>query len=162
MTAGLDIEASASLGIQLGRIANSLERSLADQQRAQRSVMYIPIKPHSNTVTAGAVTILSHESDLGPRTGYAWAVQRLTVGGLSSGDSVSVYKGPPVSVTADPTMLVQLLTNTTPTWVPGRTGLVLFPGDTIVVTGTGLQATTVTLQGDVIQLEQWIVPEFML
>jgi hypothetical protein len=162
MTAGLDIEASASLGIQLGRIANSLERSLADQQRAQRSVMYIPIKPHSVAVASTNASIYSHERDLGPRDGYAWAVQRLTVGGLSSGDLVSIYKGPGISVAIDPTLLVQVLTNTTPTWIPGRTGLMLFPGDTIVVNGTGLQATTVTLSGDVIQLEQWIVPEFLL
>jgi hypothetical protein len=159
---GLELEANASLGLALGRVATALEAAQRDNQRAQRSIMSIPIKPHSNAVVSTAVTILSHESDLGPRTGYAWAIQRLTVGGLSSGDLVSVYKGPPVSVTADPTMLVQVLTNTTPTWVPGRTGLILFPGDTIVVTGTGLQATTVTLSGEVIQMEQWVVPDFLL
>jgi hypothetical protein len=162
VTTGLDVEASASLALQVGRLTTALETSLAAQQRAQHSVMSLPIKPHSQTVVGGAITIVSHERDLGPRDGYAWAIQRLTVGGLASGDLVSLYKGPGISQIIDPTMLVQVLTNTTPTWVPGRTGLMLFPGDTILVNGTGLQATAVTLSGEVIQLEQWVVPDFLL
>jgi hypothetical protein len=162
MTEGLDLEASASLGLSVGRLVSSIEASRAAQQRAQRSVMWMPVKPHSVAVVSEAVTILSHEHDLGPSTGYAWAVQRLCVGGLSSGDLITLYKGPSSSFTVDPTNEVQVFTSTTPAWVPGRTGLILYPGDSLVFSGTGLQATTVAVSGEVIQLEQWVMPDFLL
>lgn len=162
MTTGFDIEASAAIEVQLGRVATALETAAVRDQRMQHAIMSLPIKPHSTAVVNGAVTFLSHESDLGPRTGYAWAVQRLSVGGLASGDLVTVYKGPPTALTADPTMQAQVLTNTVPTWHPGRTGFLLFPGDTIVVVGASLQATAVAISGEVIQMEQWIVPDFLL
>ena len=57
MTTGLDVEASASLALQVGRLTTALETSLAAQQRAQHSVMSLPIKPHSQTVVGGGLLI---------------------------------------------------------------------------------------------------------
>jgi hypothetical protein len=159
---GVAVAAIAGLSLQLGNLTAALERQHQLEQRYQQAIMSIPIKPHEVAVASGAVTILSHETDLGPRTGYAWAIQRITIGGLGADDVVSLYKGPPVAVAADPTNLMMVATAAAPTWSPGRTGAMLFPGDTIIAAGTGLSASSVTLTGEVIQMEQWIVPQFLL
>jgi hypothetical protein len=89
-------------------------------------------------------------------------VQRITIGGLGTNDTVSIYKGPGISQTVDPTSLVTVVTAAAPTWAPGRTGCMIFPGDALTAAGTGLSAASITLTGEVIQMEQWIVPQFLL
>jgi hypothetical protein len=159
---GVAVAAIAGLSVQLGNLTDALNRQHQLEQRYQQAIMSIPVKPHSVAVAGGVVTITSHENDLGPGTGYAWAIQRLTVGGLGTSDTVSLYKGPATAVAADPTNLMMVVTAAAPTWSPGRTGAMLFFGDTIIAAGTGLSASTVTLTGEVIQMEQWIVPQFLL
>ena len=43
-----------------------------------------------------------------------------------------------------------------------REPVVFAAGDSLVFSGTGLQATTVAVSGEVIQLEQWVMPDFLL
>jgi hypothetical protein len=160
--AGLDFGIFAGISAGIGRIAEAVEAQRRSEQMCQQAIRSVPIKPHQQTVTGGAVTFLSHEHDLGPRDGYAWAVQRVTAAGLAANDILSVYKGPPVSQAADPTNLANILTSTSPAWHPGRTGLILQPGDTLVLAGTSLSATAVTILGEVIQMELWLLPQFLL
>jgi len=159
---GAAVQAMGSLSLQLGNLTDAIQRQYALEQRYQQSIMSIPVKPHNVAVSGGAATILNHESDLGPRSGYAWAVQRITIGGLATNDSVSIYKGPGIAQTVDPTNLVTVVTAAAPTWAPGRTGCMIFPGDTLIAAGTGLAASAITLTGEIIQMEQWIVPQFLL
>lgn len=160
---GLDVEAMMGVSLQLGRIADGMaEQKLLEQQYLQ-AVMSITLKPHQVTVDgSGNATILNHENDLGPASGYVWAVQRLTVAGLASGDTISFYKAPGSSAGIQATTFINSVTSTAPMWSPGRTGLILFNGDTVIAAGTSLTATTVTLTGEIIQLENWIVPQFLL
>lgn len=158
--AGLEIQAGLTLA--LGRMNTSLERAEAYSQRMAAAVMYLPILAQTQAVSGGAVLFASKEHDLGPPDGYVWAVQRVTVAGLAGSDICSVYKGPPLAQSIDPTRLANLVTAGAPTWNPGRTGMILYPGDSILISGSALTATNVAVSGEVIQLEKWIVPQFLL
>lgn len=75
MTAGFDLEASASLGLQVGRLAAALE---AQQRTAQEALNRFPryIKQSYNgTNAAGTCTVNLG----GPDLGYEWTVRRLFV-----------------------------------------------------------------------------------
>lgn len=110
------------------------------------------------TIAAGGVTIGGPEQrdgTLGPAEGFVWAVQRLAVGGLTSST------GTPLVATTEP---VQLFLNDPgpaslvhPALVGyeefGEHQLVLYPGDTLLVVGTGLTSTgTVTVSGQAREL----------
>jgi hypothetical protein len=158
--AGLQIQAGLTLA--LGKMNASLARAEQYSARMQQAVMYLPILAQVQAVASGAVLFASKEHDLGPPDGYVWAVQRLTVAGLTGTDVCSIYKGPPLAQSIDPSRLANLVTATAPTWNPGRTGMVLYPGDSILVSGSALAAASVAVSGEVIQLEKWIVPQFLL
>lgn len=158
--AGLQVQAGLTLA--LGKMNDSLARAEQYSARLQAAVMYLPILAQTQAVAGGAVLFASKEHDLGPPDGYVWAVQRITVAGLAGSDICSIYKGPPLAQSIDPTRLANLVTATAPTWNPGRTGMVLYPGDSILVSGSALTATSVAVSGEVIQMEKWIVPQFLL
>ena len=152
----------AGLSMVLGRIASAMERQRQLDEQMYRSIMIRPLLPLSKTVSGGAVSFVSLEHGLGPDTGFAWAVQRLSAGGLASGDTLSVYRGPPTASAATQDNFMNVLTFASPAWHPGRTGLILQDGETIIVAGASLTATQVALTGEIIQMEQWVLPHFLL
>jgi hypothetical protein len=155
-------ELDAGLSLALGRIATALERQRELDERMYRAIMIRPLLPLSQVPSGGVVTFTSVEHGLGPATGFAWAVQRLSAGGLGGSDALSVYRGPPVAAAASLDNFMNMLTVTASAWHPGRTGLILQEGETLVVKGTSLASTLVTLTGEVIQMEQWLLPHFLL
>ena len=72
MTTGLDVEASASLALQVGRLARALE---AQQAQADRATRFIKAAKQA-TVSAAGVATFGFE---GPKTGYVWTVRRIAV-----------------------------------------------------------------------------------
>lgn len=164
---GAGFDAAAGLQVTLGRIADYMEWTRARETRLYTQIFTRVLAPKSVAVSGSTFLITSTEHDLGPPDGYAWAVQRLTVAGLTTGatpDSAAFYRGVPSSKTVDNSLLLNTVTGNAPAWHPGRTGLVVQPGESLVAAGFGTVAATgnVTLTGEVIQMEQWLLPHFLL
>jgi hypothetical protein len=109
----------------------------------------------SGAIDTGSLTIggaSARDAVMGPAEGFVWAVQRIAVYGLTSAT------GTPLVATTEP---VQLFLNddgpsslVDPALVGyrdfGNYALVLYPGDTLLVRGTGLTSTgTATVTGQV-------------
>jgi hypothetical protein len=166
-SAGVGAEADAGLTVAVGKLVTLLEKQRADEQRMYRAIFSRPLRPQSVAVASSAFLITSREHDLGPPDGYAWAVQRLTIGGLTTGatpDSAAFYRGVPSLQAVDPALLLNTVTGNAPAWHPGRTAFILQPGESIIAANLGTVAATgnVTLTGEIIQMEQWLLPHFLL
>ena len=163
---GAGLEVDAGLALSVGRLVTLLEKQREDELRMYRAIITRPLTPKSAAVAASTFTITSTEHDLGPPDGYAWAVQRLTVGGLTAGatpDSAAFYRGVASSKAVDPALLLATVNGNLPFWHPGRTGFMLQPGESIIAAGLGtVAATQVSLTGEIIQMEQWLLPHFLL
>jgi hypothetical protein len=104
-------------------------------------------------IGAGALVVggpTFRDANMGPAEGFVWAVQRIAVEGLTT------YTGDPLALTTEPVAL--FLNDDGPSSLVhpaivgyqefGEHELVLYPGDTLLVTGAGLAATgTVTVTG---------------
>jgi hypothetical protein len=159
--AGVDIE--ADLAVQIGTLAAEFKmdrqrRAVLDQKMQQAIRGGIPLL----SVTQAAATPATFaSSDWVCKTGYDWAIQLVTAKNLGSTDTLWVYKtsASGIAEIADSAAKWQL-TNAAPGWHPGRTGLVLHPGDGIVLQGTTTQQVTVNIE--TIILESWITPDYLL
>jgi hypothetical protein len=156
------IGAYAEVSMGLLTLQDYIGERRSFEQRLSEAIRAVPIPAQEGTVSGGAVTILNAGNILGPGTGYAWAISRVTASGLATGDTVSVYRGPAVAATVNPNNLLNVLTAAAPSWQPGRTGCIINAGDTLVLNGTGLSATTVMLTGEAIIMESWLLPHFLL
>lgn len=82
---------------------------------------------------------------IGPDDGFAWRVNRLTLAGLSTGDTVTVYKN-------TTNQAVDVITAAKPAIYPGK-GLIMRNGDRLLITGSGLTATgDLILTGEVAEV----------
>lgn len=155
-------EADAGLHLAIGRLVGLLEEQRRADERMYSAIFSRVMRPIQVTVAGAAISILGHQPD----TGFAWAVQRVTVAGLTGGatpDVVSLYRGPGAAAAQTNDNLLTVVTGASPTWHPGRTGLILQEGERVTVAGSGLTATgQITLTGEVIQMEQWLLPHFLL
>jgi hypothetical protein len=159
-------ETDAGLHVAVGKLVTALEKQRADEQRMYRAIISRPLQPQSVAVASSAFLISSREHNLGPPDGYAWAVQRLVIGGLTTGstpDVAAFYRGVPSQQAVDPTLLLNTVNGNAPAWHPGRTGLILQPGESVIAANLGtVAASQVTLTGEIIQMEQWLLPHFLL
>ena len=156
------VEAEADLAVMVGGLVAELKterqrRALFDQ-KMQQAIRSAPLLAVS--AAAGTPATFASE-DWVCKTGYQWAVQRVTAKGLGSSDTAWIYRtSASGGLQVTDAAAVWLLTNPAPAWHPGRTGLMLGPGDGITVQGT--TTATVTVSIDVLILESWIVPDFLL
>ena len=84
MTAGLEVDATAGLTVQIGRLARVLEAQQARQAALDSATRFIKAAKQL-TVSASGVASAGFE---GPKTGYVWTVRRITLT-----DSASVANG---------------------------------------------------------------------
>lgn len=114
-----------------------------------RGLKHLDLPVMSGAVAGGALRLGGSDSPdqtfCGPRQGFVWRVARISVFGLAANDVVQVYRG---DVAAS--RFVTVLSATAPSFTPSH-GLLLKPGGRIVVDGTGLAATHLTVTGEVIE-----------
>jgi hypothetical protein len=152
--AGLQI--MASISASLGGIAAAFKAEENRRQQLAHDLWWAPIRPlqaNPQTQTAVAGTIVLTDAETwGPKTGYFWAIQRLTVAGLTGTDAVTIYKGSTAGALAavPQNQVSAALTAATCYFNPGRTTLVMQPGDFLTVYGTGLASTSVTVSADLV------------
>jgi hypothetical protein len=99
--AALGIEATAELTVQVGRLAAALDTTQAAQLLASK-IRYVPIQPIVGPGAVAEVTTFGNAEIWGPKTGYFWAVQRVSASGLSPGGSTQS-----VQATTSPTTTFQ-------------------------------------------------------
>jgi hypothetical protein len=162
MLEDLELSPFASLVAAMGKVSGALERRMAQDRRLTEAIRVVPIPSQSATVAGGSALISSASNILGPNTGYAWAVQSLAVFGLASADTANLFVGPAGPASTTPGNFRQSFTAASPSWQPGRTGCILNAGDTLILAGTGLSATQLTLTGLVVIMESWMMTEFLL
>jgi hypothetical protein len=103
-----------------------------------------------STPAAGSVTIGDlAEEIIGPREGFVWAIKRLSVVGYDPSpgtDSLALYKGDVATPSA--TIIAKLLRDQ---FFSGSE-IVLYPGDTLLASGTVAAATKIWLTGQAREL----------
>lgn len=81
-------------------------------------------------------------------------------------DIVTLYRGPGIGQAAQGQNRIHTFsapgTSPGPDWVPGGKGLPLKHQDTLVLGGSGLAAAQLILSGDVVALESWLVPDYII
>ena len=154
---------AAGVAVTLGPGLQALCGELAAERewREKIAAAIAPVEvPAIGAFTAGPYL----QAAWGPKDGYFWAVQRLTVATLGSSDVLQVYRGASVADVNGAQNLLQAWQGTAgavQTWNPGRTGCMLAARQTLIFTGT-LAAGPYMANADVIQLESWLLPYFLL
>lgn len=159
--AGARVDAGVAVTLGPGLEALCGELAAEREWREKIAAGIAPIEvPAIGTFTAGPYL----QAAWGPKDGYFWAVQRLTVATLGTGDVLQVYRGASVADVNGAQNLLNAWQGTSgavQTWNPGRTGCMLAARQTLIFTGT-LAAGPYMANADVIQLESWLLPYFLL
>ena len=148
---------SAELSVSLGSLAAAVREQNQMSRRAAGAIWWVEAPALSLSV------LPAFNSTFGPNTGYAWAVQRITVGPLGAlTDAVTVYKGRSAADIQSQNALFTFTNQATGfgTWHPGTAGLILMPDESIVVAGT-ITGVNPMLNWDAIQMESWFLPHFL-
>jgi hypothetical protein len=77
----------ASLSVSLGQLAGQMQADRDRRQRIAEVLRRVPLSPLQANPQAQAVAgtlVLSNAEVWGPKTGFFWAVQRITIAGLAS------------------------------------------------------------------------------
>jgi hypothetical protein len=102
------------------------------------------------TVAGAALTIpATAQPAIGPKDGFAWTVQSMRVQGLSSGDTLTIFR----NSSQVPGNFVGQLTAAAPAVSFGSKGLILHGGEKLVVIGASLMAGgDITVNGEGIEV----------
>lgn len=108
------------------------------------------------TIATAALTWPSTSSgDVGPKDGFAWLVRRITASGLSTNDSLSVFRN-----AAIPANLIGFITPTTP--FTSSRGFLLRSREKIVITGASLTATgDITINGEATEVSEMDISKLL-
>jgi hypothetical protein len=160
--AGPAAEGSADLTVSVGQLAAEMvlerKRRALFEQKMQYAIRDVPLL--SVDLPAGTPATFA-SPDWVCKTGFEWFAQLFTAKGLGSTDTLWIYRtSASGGLQVGDSAARWLLTNAAPAWAPGRTGFAMKPGDGIVLQGTTTAAVTVNI--DVIMVEQWLVPDFLL
>jgi hypothetical protein len=102
--------------------------------------------------------------DEGPSTGYAWAIQRITIAGLgATTDVVTMYRGmSPADVVAQNALwsFTIPVAGAVSTWHPGGKGLILISDEDLVFAGTLTAPAIVNMEA--IQMSLAVLPDFLV
>lgn len=85
----------------------------------------------------------------------------------AASDQVTLYRGPGLAIAAQPQNRKHTFTaagapGPGPDWTPGKHGLILQHQDALVLAGTNLAASQVVLSGDAVQIESWLLADYIL
>lgn len=124
---------------------------------------FVPMPPVGGAPAAGALLLTG--AQCGPADGLCWAVQRITVGGLATADTMLIYKGPQPTLAMLPQIMNQIgvpLTGASPSYHAGGKGIVMNDSEVLAVYGTGLTSLNAVLTADVIEFESCYLPDYLV
>jgi hypothetical protein len=120
-------------------LADALHHAGEWQRQAAFGLRHMELPVMHGTPSGGTLTLLGGQGNgpyVGPRQGYYWRIERVSIYGLATGDSMNLFKSDPSSG-----RFVTTITAAAPAYHPGGRALLLKPGDYLAATGTGLTAT---------------------
>lgn len=155
---GFDLQADAGISLQLGRIADRLDRESRWRERIAQAVTQLDFAiGDSIPLTAGAGT-LDLADKFAAKTGYMWSVRRLTARGWIAGTATAYRNstnGEPVAPWPDPGGSAGGAVFTF-----GRGELLLKPGDRLIFSATGITGS-VNVWGVADCFESWYLPFYI-
>jgi hypothetical protein len=151
-----DPAADGSDGATLAAVLKSQGQPHASKQLLAAltvELRYVNFPPLAGAVAGGVLSLTSNEWT--PKTGFFAAIQRISAIGLGAGDIFVIYKGGAGTAGQQPANAIGpqqggSLTFASPTWLPGKSGLILHNGDYLSGAGTGLTGTNITINCDMI------------
>ena len=156
------VQASLTAGLEASMtgLTGELAKEREWREAIQQGIAWIEV-PAIGAFTPSQAPYI--QPGWGPALGFVWAVQRITPSALAATDVLQVYRG---SSTADVVGQNELNTWTAPqdngrAWNPGRTGCLLNQRQSLIFTGT-LGGGPYYANCDVIQIETWLLPYFLL
>lgn len=163
MTAGIDLEVAGHLTAAVADLVTEMRADRTRRAKMAAAVWYVQAPSIS---FAGSAAPYAPPA-WGPSTGYAWAVQRMTVTPIQSTDTLTVYRGHSTSDVNGQNALNEWGGGATPSlatqpWHPGRTGCILMDDESLVFAGSLTSATQYFVNIDVIQLNLEQLPYFLL
>ncbi len=104
-----------------------------------------------STIVSQNVQVPAHDDEVfGPDQGYVWAVQRVTVSGLISNDSLAIYRS-----AISPMNLLGSVSAANPSTFFGSRGVILRGGEKLILSGNTLVATgDVVVNGEAVQVSE--------
>ena len=159
---GIEADIGVGLHVALGNLVNEMTAERQRKERLALDVSYITAPGTSFSALPGAT------ADWGPKRGWAWAVQRITVSGFAATtDFVTAFRGTSTSDTVPAHALFtfqEAVAGGVSTWTPGRTGLILRGRESLVFGGTftGSVAAPLVISVDAVQLAEAKLPYFLL
>lgn len=129
-------------------------------QEMARGLKHMRFETQAAVATGETLTIDNPAQPCGPEQGFAWAVQRVSVEGLTGSDTLQVFRSPLPGAPGVPTGRLYGVISPTQNLHVGSRGIVLHGGERLAVSGTGLSTTVgtiVVVSGEVVE-----VPEFMI
>lgn len=163
MTAGIDFEVAGHLTAAVADLVTEMRADRDRRAKMAAAVWYVQTPAISFAGSAAPY----NPPGWGPATGYAWAVQRITVTPVGDDDLLTVYRGHSSADANPQNALNQWGAGGTPDlatqpWHPGRTGLILMPDESLVFDGGLTSDTQYFANIDVIQLNLEQLPYFLL
>lgn len=110
-----------------------------------RGVKHMRTPAYIATPAGGSVTIGTVEP-IGPNAGFLWAVQRLSVFGLTTNDTIQIYRGE-----AQPANFIANLTAAVPFIFFGDKGLVIKDSENLVISGTTASTGQIVVTGEYVE-----------
>ena len=150
----------ADLQFQIGGLGDEMRKQRSERYEILQNVYPVSIPAQSVQVPSGGALLITSPEVLGPRTGIAWDVRRISVFGLAStSESVNVFKvsgGGGAAAAAQ--NYVTTLIGPNSYFGPGLGAFMLRAGESILVSGASLTANEwVTISGDAISVaERWL------
>jgi len=160
LAAGATVEADAaglqllaSIGASLGKVQAELQ-----WQRDRVTSLAQSITPIANIAAPAAFStgIIKSPETLGPKTGQAWLVQRMTAANFTAG-TVAVYRD---SHNAPQNQIVAF--TQAGTYLFGKTQIILIPGQQLVINTANATGGTVMFTIDVLQVALNWLPDHLL
>jgi hypothetical protein len=159
---GIEADIGVGLHIALGNLVNEMTAERQRKERLALDVTYVSAPGVSYAALPGAT------ADWGPKRGWAWAIQRITVSGLAATtDFATVFRGNSTAAAVPENALFtfQIATlGAVAPWTPGRTGLILRARESLVFGGTftGSATAPLVISVDAVQLAEAKLPYFLL
>ena len=158
---GIEADATVGLHIALGNLVSEMTAERMRKERLALDVSYLS----APAVSSGVLPFATPQ--WGPASGWAWAVQRITVAGFgATTDFIIAYRGNNANSDSVPDNALftfqEAVAGGTATWHPGRTGLVLRGEESLVFGGTLTGGGQLVVSCDVIQLSMAKLPYFLL
>lgn len=152
-SSGLLLEVMGGIRASLGRLTEQQDKQERERHAILQAIRPLTIPAGQFTGAGVSTTCLIASAELfGPRSGVCWDVRRITVTGLGSSETVTLYKVvTPTAASAVPNNAIATFTGTNPApYGPGVGACWLTGGENLMVYGTGLANTdviTVTWSG---------------